>query len=360
MRTASGKDRTSRILFIGGALNQTRIAHAVARHLEGEYECWFTPSYMDAGLVKWLHRAELLEWTALGGVFRRQTLEYLEENRLRIDDGGTDHDYDLVVATSDLVVPRNIRTRRIVLVQEGMTDPENLQYRLVRRLRLPRYLASTASTGLSHTYLYFCVASDGYKNHFIAKGVRPDRIVVTGLPEWDDLARSAFRGNDVADRGYALVATSDARETFKLDRRMRFLRRAVEIADGRALIVKLHPNENHDRAEREVRRVAPDARVLRTGNVNHLIAHCDVLITQYSTVVYTGLALGKECHSYFDIGELRRLTPLQNGGRSAASIARVCRHALDGRWLMRRKEMVDVCSCADCGSGADRLHATAG
>jgi hypothetical protein len=55
-----------------------------------------------------------------------------------------------------------------------------------------------------------------------------------------------------------------------------------------------------------------------------MIANCDVLVTQYSSVVFVGLALGKECHSYFDLGDLRELLPIQNGGTSAAAIARVC------------------------------------
>ena len=54
-----------------------------------------------------------------------------------------------------------------------------------------------------------------------------------------------------------------------------------------------------------------------------MIANCDVLITRYSTVVYVGLALGKEVHSDFDVNELKRLLPIQNSGRSAFNIAHV-------------------------------------
>jgi hypothetical protein len=52
-----------------------------------------------------------------------------------------------------------------------------------------------------------------------------------------------------------------------------------------------------------------------------------VLLTQFSSVVFVGLALGKEVHSYFSADELKRLMPLQN--RSAAkNIARECRQLL--------------------------------
>ena len=56
-----------------------------------------------------------------------------------------------------------------------------------------------------------------------------------------------------------------------------------------------------------------------------MIANCVELITQYSTVVYVGLALGKPVHSYFDVDDLRRKLPWQNGGTSARRIAAICR-----------------------------------
>ena len=58
-----------------------------------------------------------------------------------------------------------------------------------------------------------------------------------------------------------------------------------------------------------------------------MIANCDVLVTQFSSTAYVGLALGKEVHSYFDVDELRRLCPVQNGD-SARRIADVCRELL--------------------------------
>jgi len=65
--------------------------------------------------------------------------------------------------------------------------------------------------------------------------------------------------------------------------------------------------------------------VYQHGNTSHMIANCCELITQYSTVVYTGIALGKPVHSYFNVDELKRLAPVQNGGRSSGNIAQICR-----------------------------------
>jgi hypothetical protein len=70
------------------------------------------------------------------------------------------------------------------------------------------------------------------------------------------------------------------------------------------------------------------------------------------------MAAGIPVHSYFDSSLLERLMPLQTGGRSAALMAQVCRAALSTH--SARKELVDVCQCRDCRSGAVGLHATAG
>ena len=59
-----------------------------------------------------------------------------------------------------------------------------------------------------------------------------------------------------------------------------------------------------------------------------MIANCDVLVSQLSSVVFTGLALGKEVHADGDLEALRRLLPIQNGGASAGRIAEVCRRLL--------------------------------
>src|SRR5207249_7217172 len=114
----------------------------------------------------------------------------------------------------------------------------------------PRYLASTAATGLSHAYDYFCVASQGYRDLFIRKGVDPAKIRITGIPNFDNCASAL--DNDFPYRGYVLVATSDMRETFKYENRKAFIEKCLRIADGRQLIFKLHPNENIARATVEL------------------------------------------------------------------------------------------------------------
>ncbi len=316
-----------RVLFIGGSMNQTTMMVQIAEHL-GHHDCWFTPHYTDGVLLK-LENRRLLEWTVAGKRHQERSLRYLHELGLQIDLRGERNDYDLVVTCADLIVPKNIRNKPIVLVQEGMTDPENLLYYLVKHLKLPRYLASTSTFGLSDAYVKMCVASEGYREHFERKGVRRNKIVVTGIPNFDNCAAYRDVPCQKPEQPYVLVATSDARETFKFEDRERFIRTAVQIAGERALVFKLHPNENVERAVREIARWAPQASVLFDCDINPLIAHCDALVTRFSTVVYVGIALGKTVYSEFPLESLYHMCPIQNGGRSAQSIARVCQGVLD-------------------------------
>jgi hypothetical protein len=313
-----------RVLFICGSINQTTQLHEIARELP-EIEAWFTPYYCD-GYLERLRRLGLLGFTILGGPWRRDCMDYLNQHALPIDMDGARGPYDLVVTCSDLVVPRNVRGQPLLLVQEGMTDPEGVGFRLRKMVPwLPLWVAGTAGTGLSGLYDTFCVASPGYRDLFVRKGADPRRIAVTGIPNFDDCR--GYLTNDFPHRGYVLVCTSDARETWKLDNRRRFIRRAVEIAAGRPLIFKLHPNENVARATREISRHAPGSQVFTQGSAEQMVANCEVLIVQYSTLAYVGLALGKEVHAYADLEELRRLLPVQGGG-AARHIASACRGLL--------------------------------
>lgn len=314
-----------RILFICGSFNQTTQMHKIARELPG-YEQYFTPYYCDPPL-DWARRLGLTEFAVIGNKAIRRVTEYLNDHGLKMDFQGRTHQYDLVVTCSDLIVPRNVRGKPIVLVQEGLTDPENLLFQLVKRVRiLPRWLASTSTNGLSDEYQQFCVASEGYRDLFVAKGVDPGKIAVTGMPNFDDCER--YRMNSFPHRGFVLVCTSDFRETFKRENRKEFILRAHRIAAGRKLIFKLHPNENVHRATREIERYAPGALVFHEGSAEVMIANCDVLITRYSSTVLVGLALGKEVHSDIAREELRRLLPLQNSS-AARNIAEVCRGILE-------------------------------
>ena len=314
-----------KILFIGGSLNVSTMMHQIARHL-GEHDCRFTPFYVDGPVLSTLKRFGMLEHTIIGEVPRKLSLEYWRRHHLRLDDRGAEGRYDLVVMGTDVVVPNNVERKPVVLVQEGMTDPENYRYHAVRRLGLPRYLANTSVTGLSDQYLKFCVASEGFKQVFLKKGVKADKMVVTGIPNFDHA--SSFFDNDFPHRNYVLAATSCLRENLKYENRKRFIQKSVEIANGRKLIFKLHPNENVPRARREVEHYAPKALIYAEGNTNHMVANSAVLITKYSSVALLASAMGKEIHSDLDPRWLERVKPIQNGGTSAERIAAVCRECL--------------------------------
>jgi hypothetical protein len=263
------------ILFICGSLNQTTMMHKISIHLP-DYNCFFTPFYAN-GLLGFLSRKGFTDFTILGGKHRQDTEKFLKEHQLQVDYKGMEREYDLIVSGTDTIVQKNLRKTRFVLVQEGMIEAENWIYSLVKYLRLPRFLANTAATGLSHAYDVLCVASPGYRDEFIRKGVNPQKIMVTGIPNFDDV--KSFTRNDFPYRGYVLVATSPLRETLRIENRCSFIQDVKEIAKGRFILFKLHPIENASRARREILSVIPSALVLTDGNTEHMVANCDVLIT---------------------------------------------------------------------------------
>lgn len=313
------------ILLICGTLTQTRAMLQIGAQL-GEHRCYYTAFYCDGHLLKASQRG-WLDFTAVAGSLRERSLRCLREAGVAIDDRGEGRDYDLVITCTDLIVQQNLKDKRIVLVQEGLTEPEGLLFRMVKHLGIPRVFANTAAFGLSDAYEVFCVASEGARELFRAKGVRDEKMVVTGIPNFDDMRQ--YLENDFPHRDFVLVCTSNARETFKRDNRARFIRRALAIAGSRPLIFKLHPAERHDRAEREIRAIAPDAHILRDGNTEQMIANAAAVVAQYSTVAFTAAALGKEVHSYIPPELLERILPIQNGGASAGHIADVCRDCLE-------------------------------
>ncbi|WEA01252.1 hypothetical protein [Mucilaginibacter sp. SJ] len=318
-----------KILFITGSINQTTQMHQIANELP-EFDCWFSQLFTDNPTLNTIiNKSTLLSGTVLSTKFRLISEDYLQKNTLQIDFGAKKNRYDLVVFCTDLIVPRRMLNTKTIWVQEGMIDRYTPWSSVVKGLKLPPTLCgNTSLNGSSNICDVYCAASEGYKQYFMGKGTEKRKIVVTGMPNYDNLGQHV--NNDFPHHNYVMVATTDMRETFRIENRIAFIKKAVKIANGRPLLFKLHPNENFDRAEKEIRSNTPAGTlVYRQGNTNHMIANCCELITQYSTVVYTGIALGKKVHSLFNVDELKRLAPIQNNGISAKNIAAICRGYLN-------------------------------
>ena len=316
-----------KVLFICGSMNITTQMQQIAAELP-EYEKYFTPFYAD-GFIKLLNKLKLVEFTIIGDKRAGECHRYLESQALAIDYGGRQHDYDLIVTCSDLVVQKNIQDKKRIIVQEGITDPERFSFHLVKTFKfLPKWFAGTSANGISNDFDYYCVAGEGYRELFIRKGVNPEKIRVTGIPNFDNCKK--YYDNDFPHKGYVLVCTSDLREKFRYENRKKFIKDSLKIANGRQLIFKLHPNEKFERRTAEIKQLAPDALVYTSGSAEEMIANSEALITSYSSTIYVGLALGKEVYSVLDMDELRRLTPVQNSC-AARHIADVCRELIEGK-----------------------------
>ena len=325
--------RRPRVLFIGGSPNQTTQMHQIAERMP-QIDAWFSPYFADNPFYRFGIRLGLLESAIIGYRRRGICLDYLNQHGLQVDLQAERNEYDLVVTCNDQVMPAKLARTPTVLVQEGIQDPPNLKFHLWRWTGLvPRPLTGTSTFGLSHAYDKFCVASHGYRRHFEGLGVPAEKLEVTGIPNFDNFAK--FHDNDFPHHGYVLVCTTDARETGADGDRNTFLHEVVEFAGDRQLIFKLHPNENFERATAEIHAVAPEALVYTSGSAEEMVANCSVLFTEWSSLTFCGVALGKEVHSHHPLEKVQELLPLQNR-QAAANIADICRRVLDERRLDAR------------------------
>ena len=165
-------------------------------------------------------------------------------------------------------------------------------YYIVKRLRfLPRWMADTAMTGLSDAYRAFCVASEGYRDFFIRKGVRPEKIVVTGIPNFDDCRR--YCTNDFPYRHYVLACTSNLRELLRHEDREAFIRRLWRSPEADSFSSSFTRTKRSNAPPGKSAQ-APAAMVFTTGSAEEMIANCDALITRFSSTAFVGVALGRK------------------------------------------------------------------
>ena len=314
---------SKKILFITGSLNQTTQMHQVANYLS-DYDCWFSQIFADSPVINWIiENTSIADRTVMSNRFKEKSELYCREHNLKTDYKAQLNHYDLVIYCSDLIIPDRMLQTKTLWIQEGMVDEITAWTKIVKALHLPPYLSiGTALNGASNICDVYCAASEGYKSHFSSLGTNPDKLISTGIPNFDNCQH--YLKNDFPYQDYVLVCTSDVRECYRPDNRVAFIQNCVKIAAGRPLIFKIHPNEIIERAIWEIKEnTPPNTLILDKGNTNEMIANCVELITQYSTVVYVGIALNKKVHSYFEVETLKKQAPIQNNGTSAKNIAKI-------------------------------------
>jgi hypothetical protein len=320
------------IICLGGSRNQTSQLHLIASYLEEDYNVYYSQIFGEGFFYKVAAEIGFFDNTVLGrdSSFTKASQEYIKKHQLNYDYRGTSKgiQYDLALLSTDMIVPQSFKKIKTVWIQEGMIDPINSFGRLVKKFGLPAYAtASTALNGTSNIAdLYFSM-SHGYKKYFTDFGTDSHKILVTGVPNFDNI--ESVLNSSYPENGFVLVATSDIRELGGNDDRIYLIREAIKIANGRKIIFKPHPNENIQRVISEIKSVLPEATIITEPIIDTLIAHCDVLITQYSSCVYQGLVLGKQVYSYFPIDELESKKPIQNNGTSGKIISQIVKEFIE-------------------------------
>lgn len=320
------------IICLCGSLNQTKQLHKITEFLKDDYNIFFTQVFGEGLFYKALAESGVLDNTVMGksSSFTKASREYINLHNLNYDYRAQSKGikYDLALLSTDLIVPKKVKRLKTIWIQEGMIDPLRLTSIMTKKLRLPGYTTGdTSLNGTSNIADIYCSMSPGYKEYFSEWGTEKGKILVTGVPNFDDI--NAFKLQPYPERDFVLIATSDIRELAGNDDRIYFFQRCREIANGRKVIYKPHPNENLERVKKEVELIIPNVQIITEPILDTLIAHCDTLITQYSSSVYVGLVMGKTVYSYFPIEELESKKPIQNGGKSAELIASIAREYIE-------------------------------
>lgn len=320
-----------KILFIVGSPNQTTQMHQISAFFDKDYDCYFTQFYTLNYIGLFLKKIGFFDRTVLAGTIMHKAEAYLETHNLKIDYAGKKHGsaYKMVFFCTDMIVPKNLPNAKKVWIQEGMIDRLNGWGRAVKLLKLPAFFAAnTALNGSTNKCDLYFTASEGYSKHFAKMGTDLSKLIATGIPNFDNAER--FLVNDFMLEDYVLVCTSDIRELGGFENRVKFIKESVKKGNGKQLIFKLHPNEKFKRAQKEILAHSPKGTlVFQEGNTNEMIANCSELITQWSSVAYIGIALGKKVHSYFDVETLKNMAMIQNNGESARNIAEISKTLIE-------------------------------
>src|SRR5262249_15228825 len=125
---------------------------------------------------------------------------------------------------------------------------------------------------------------------------------------------ASYAKNEFPHRDFVLVCTSDGRETGKLDDRSQFLDRVRNLALGRPVIFKLHPNEIVARAEADIAEAFPQAFVSADASAEQMAAICEAVISEWPSLPLVGWPLGKGLPPDFDWHYPGGRLPIQNRG----------------------------------------------
>lgn len=237
---------------------------------------------------------------------RRLVGEWLDERRPALLVTGNDASHCMAA----LMRAANRRRIPSLLVQDGIKLPWT-PHKLGRRQRLKYSLFRLAfdldidvgrsgllGFGLMGT-TRLALMSDWFRDHLVAHGVDPQRIVMAGYPPYDGyLARRATTPTERPDLPFAGDYLLYLHQPLQLEldlyvQTFRALRDAAA-RSGTALVVKLHPAEPEPSWwEERVPADLSDVVFLRDAPLEALIAHCRAGVVIHSTTALEVLMAGK-------------------------------------------------------------------
>ncbi|HWY34882.1 MAG TPA: hypothetical protein VNX68_09560, partial [Nitrosopumilaceae archaeon] len=113
-----------KIIFLIGSPNQTSQMHQISTFLSDDFDCFFSQIFANNKAIKKAVELGVLNGTALAGVSKIKADKYLADNNLKNDYRCEvfNNKYDLVVACTDMILPKVLKGIKTIWVQEGMID----------------------------------------------------------------------------------------------------------------------------------------------------------------------------------------------------------------------------------------------
>lgn len=320
------------ILFLPGTEIHFKQMSEIANSLS-DIDIYFAPFFAD-GKLELLRKTHIFDFifrkTPLGNSSHRKIKKIILESGFKTDEKAKKRDYDLVVVPSDIYLPSKIIKSKIVLIQEGGLYPDNFILSLVKIGIAPRFFANTAALGLSDKYEFFCVASEEYRKFFIERGIKSEKLRVTGISYYDNFEKYRVYPKKIPKlpKKYVLACMSPSWESLGLEWDSlisKARRKAKELKIP--LVVKVHPREERY----QIRRLRKqNILVYQKPTAEYFAASAKYAFVQSSTSIYSLIHFGIPTESTkLDIEKCKKLMAWQNNGTSAKNIAAVCREILN-------------------------------
>ena len=197
----------------------------------------------------------------------------------------------------------SIEKPKLLVVMNEITTIGNIAVHIAKGKGIKTAWIQHGTVGDASNFTPSCVDmlavwGDAPKHAFIKKGVPEERIIITGSPQFDDLAlrNIDFKEKELINLGVKpdkKVIVLATQSIPNIEQITEALSRAVKEIPKTQLVIKTHPSEYLTKKYLEIAGKHLDNTVLTKEYLYPLLNRCDLLVISSSTVGMEAMILGK-------------------------------------------------------------------